>query len=799
MDADFIICSLLYSNRMLERQTNREEKLLNVDCQIRGKSDIHEALGSMTEVEIMEGSNQVFCDRCKKNTDTILRTALSTLPNMLILSLKRFDLDYNTFETVKLNSRCAFGEKLNMKQYTLEGLEAMEQAEKETSTEDMDTGTDESPLDRLPDEDYEYKLAGVLVHAGVAQGGHYYSFIKDRSPGSGDKWYRFDDEDVTPFDAAQIEAECFGGKVKKETKWPNGQVHTVESEQYANALMLFYEKVIPTATPPPSKDDAKDSKKAPIPKELAMSSGYDVFEPDVKRSNATHRWQTFLFDAEFQTFLKGLLGLCRMSSFENGKLQNSNHPSLESPDSAWRGSVVQMLLSFFFDVLLYANERPALADWVRMLEETMKADRQCARAFMAKVASKTREVSGNWLRTYLSDCPDQVARTAAVRVVTASFEACLSIDEEKEKLRAWTQAWTEQLNAIDSVKQALPWSLNGKHGLLEDAKSKESSILGITLSFLNALIEALPRNWRYHPELCLLARDLANLDSEAGATVRKAMVESLIPARLTCLILRERAPVSLRVAFPGASVSMEVAESQSRPESNPMPPIMSMTGNHVMNSPDINYRGVGSPMEYIFLFEALGCMLGVQGIVNAPLVLEIEDQARTRPRVTLSEDTSNALRQLFEEWCAPNSVGMGQREIEGYLHKCGIDTIPTQKIIDIMAKYPTSASGGKATNTLSLEGFIAYYQDTAQSSELRVSQFFSSMFVVLLWFILTKDNAGATRSSHAWFPARLDPTASTGPNHITPGARTYSNDRRECSHGCCQLHWLRGSISGNSG
>ena len=205
----------------------------------------------------MEGSNQVFCDNCKKNTDTVLRTAISELPNMLILSLKRFDLDYTTFETVKLNSRCAFGQTLNMKRYTLEGVEAIEQAEQQQEeTDAMDTGNEDSAMSHLPDEDYEYKLAGVLVHAGVAQGGHYYSFINDRSE---DKWYRFDDEDVTPFDPASIEVECFGGKVKKETKWPNGQVHTVESEQYANALMLFYEKVKTKELPPlPDKEEEED-------------------------------------------------------------------------------------------------------------------------------------------------------------------------------------------------------------------------------------------------------------------------------------------------------------------------------------------------------------------------------------------------------------------------------------------------------------------------------------------------------------------------------------------------------------
>ncbi len=226
---------------------------MNIDCQIRNKTNIHEALSTMCEDEIMEGDNKVLCDRCKIKTNTVLRTAVSALPDMLVLSLKRFDLDYNTFETVKLNSRCEFGESLNMKQYTLEAKEILESVRAEGSKSDggsmMDLGEndanedpDKDPLSVLPDEDYEYKLAGVLVHAGVAQGGHYYSFIKHRVS---NKWYRFDDEDVTSFDPALIEQECFGGKVKKETKFPNGNVHIVESEQFANALMLFYEKVKP--------------------------------------------------------------------------------------------------------------------------------------------------------------------------------------------------------------------------------------------------------------------------------------------------------------------------------------------------------------------------------------------------------------------------------------------------------------------------------------------------------------------------------------------------------------------------
>lgn len=57
---------------------------------------------------------------------------------------------------------------------------------------------------------YEYELIGVTVHTGTADGGHYYSFIRDRAR---DKWFLFNDAEVKPFDPKQIAAECFGGEM----------------------------------------------------------------------------------------------------------------------------------------------------------------------------------------------------------------------------------------------------------------------------------------------------------------------------------------------------------------------------------------------------------------------------------------------------------------------------------------------------------------------------------------------------------------------------------------------------------
>ena len=52
-----------------------------------------------------------------------------------------------------------------------------------------------------------------MVHTGTAEGGHYYSFIRDRSSLNDDQWFLFNDAEVKPFDPGQIAAECFGGEM----------------------------------------------------------------------------------------------------------------------------------------------------------------------------------------------------------------------------------------------------------------------------------------------------------------------------------------------------------------------------------------------------------------------------------------------------------------------------------------------------------------------------------------------------------------------------------------------------------
>ncbi|KFB41316.1 hypothetical protein ZHAS_00008912 [Anopheles sinensis] len=95
-------------------------------------------------------------------------------------------------------------------------------------------------------ENYEYDLVGVTVHTGNADGGHYYSFIKERNE-DGDsnhqeRWFLFNDAEVKLFDPSQIAAECFGGEMTSKTYDSVTEKYLDFSFEKTNsAYMLFYE------------------------------------------------------------------------------------------------------------------------------------------------------------------------------------------------------------------------------------------------------------------------------------------------------------------------------------------------------------------------------------------------------------------------------------------------------------------------------------------------------------------------------------------------------------------------------
>mmetsp|Transcript_24439 Transcript_24439/g.56365 ORF Transcript_24439/g.56365 Transcript_24439/m.56365 type:complete len:3222 (+) Transcript_24439:123-9788(+) len=307
--------------------TTTREAFNHLQLKVLGMDTIHDSLAAFVEGELMDGDNKVEFDDGVKRA-CVRRTCIGTLPNVLVLHLKRFEFDYNTFETMKLNSRCAFPEKLNMRPYTTQGIAeaeaaaaAAEERKKEAddggvkaggaaagsdgtkgaddpngsvpSTEEGAGGSDGAGGDagnvgggaksELEDEDFMYELRGVLIHSGVAQSGHYYAFVRERESA----------DDVSVESAGGVSAEAGDGgggggqwfrfdddevsewdssQLEREcfggtvVKSWNGVPSQIEHELIANAFMLFYDKVKPATA-----EEAEDAK-TPTSKEAADKS-----------------------------------------------------------------------------------------------------------------------------------------------------------------------------------------------------------------------------------------------------------------------------------------------------------------------------------------------------------------------------------------------------------------------------------------------------------------------------------------------------------------------------------------------
>ena len=117
----------------------------------------------------------------------------------------------------KLNDYFEFPMDLNLENYTQEYLNKKDIKEK------LDSGVPESELSdyekallnlTLPPEYYQYKLRGVVLHAGTADFGHYTSISYDRECVSTNeqKWFEFNDSHVRGFNADLMQVEAFGGK-----------------------------------------------------------------------------------------------------------------------------------------------------------------------------------------------------------------------------------------------------------------------------------------------------------------------------------------------------------------------------------------------------------------------------------------------------------------------------------------------------------------------------------------------------------------------------------------------------------
>jgi ubiquitin carboxyl-terminal hydrolase 34 len=190
-----------------------EDIFYNLSLEVKNLKNIGEGIEKfITEDTISDYK----CEKCLQKCDVYKRTLIKECPNVLIVHLQRIIFDLDVLMNVKINSWYEFPQKLNLEEYTYshymkhhknrnEKRVDPEDAE-EMSTENLGIRGEHSyPMDSqlapesgpvpsepsnpepqpasqppkpvAPEENFEYNLAGVIVHLGSADVGHYYSYI----------------------------------------------------------------------------------------------------------------------------------------------------------------------------------------------------------------------------------------------------------------------------------------------------------------------------------------------------------------------------------------------------------------------------------------------------------------------------------------------------------------------------------------------------------------------------------------------------------------------------------------------
>ena len=227
------------------RSKRESSYCVSVEVHQPGRGNLEAALEDYVKGEVLSFR---FDDNDTKDAPSIECTkrqclASEDLPPTLVIHLKRFYLDYNTFETEKYNNRFEFGRELDLFPYTVDGLALAEGDAAAGGGEGM--SAEELRLLRGA---CQYTLQGVIVHTGTTRYGHYYSYIHERGAESSERWFEFNDSRVSPFDVSELDRQSFGGRESNRV-WNAQTCNYVEEERDIenNAYMLVFERTASAA------------------------------------------------------------------------------------------------------------------------------------------------------------------------------------------------------------------------------------------------------------------------------------------------------------------------------------------------------------------------------------------------------------------------------------------------------------------------------------------------------------------------------------------------------------------------
>ncbi|XP_072441245.1 ubiquitin carboxyl-terminal hydrolase 9X [Chiloscyllium punctatum] len=386
-----------------------EESFTTLNVDIRNHQNLLDSLEQYVKGDLLEGANAYHCEKCNKKVDTVKRLLIKKLPPVLAIQLKRFDYDWERECAIKFNDYFEFPRELDMEPYTVAGVAKLE-------------GDDINPENQLiqneqPDNEQpgstKYRLVGVLVHSGQASGGHYYSYIIQRNGGDGEKnkWYKFDDGDVTECkmdDDEEMKNQCFGGEYMGEVfDHMMKRMSYRRQKRWWNAYILFYERMDTLAKDNELIKYISELEISIKPHQIKMPS---VIERSVRKQNVQFMHNRMQYSLEYFQFIKKLL---TCNSVYLNPPPGQDHLLPEAEELAMIS--IQLAARFLFNTGFHTKKivRGPASEWYDALCILLRHSKNVRCWFAHNVLF----AYPNRFSEYLLECPSTEVRSAFAKLI----------------------------------------------------------------------------------------------------------------------------------------------------------------------------------------------------------------------------------------------------------------------------------------------------------------------------------------------------------------------------------------------
>jgi ubiquitin carboxyl-terminal hydrolase 34 len=217
---------------------------------------------------------------------------------------------------------------------------------------------------------------------GTAEGGHYYSFIRDHSnqnEHNQDKWFLFNDAEIKQFDPQQLASECFGGETTSKTYDSSAdRFMDLSFEKTHSAYMLFYER-------------KERCQAAPVPR-----SATDQVKPNeliswIWQDNMHFVNDRFMYDHLYFNFVWQICDYVP-------RTYKQQHAANEATANNFILLATQLACSFILDTYIHAREKPTMLQWIELLTKYFNTNKTACLWFLNHMSSSSLWFSKVFLR-----------------------------------------------------------------------------------------------------------------------------------------------------------------------------------------------------------------------------------------------------------------------------------------------------------------------------------------------------------------------------------------------------------------